>query len=76
MQQEITKSPVIGKDERINIAITRDLHYLVALEAIKRRLRVKDLVVHFLIQGLAGLGVDVSELTPEVEQGSGTEEAA
>ncbi|MCA0387950.1 MAG: hypothetical protein LCH52_05590 [Bacteroidetes bacterium] len=68
MQTEITKSSSLTKDSRIQVAISRELHYLVSVEAAKRRLKVKDLITHFLEAGLSQLGVETSVLKGEVEQ--------
>lgn len=67
MQTQITKSPSITKDSRIQVAISRDLHYLLAIEAAKRRLKVKDMITHFCESGLQNLGVDVSGVVEEPE---------
>ncbi len=68
MHAQITKSPPITALSRKYVTISPDLHYLVMVEAAKRRLKVKDIMNHFVIQGLSGLGVDVSGVLVEEEQ--------
>ncbi len=68
MHTQITKSPPITAMSRKQVTISPDLHYLVMVEAAKRRLKVKDLMNHFVLTGLVSLGVDVSGIMPEEEQ--------
>lgn len=68
MQVEITKSLALRRDERVTVSISKELHHLLAVEAAKRRLKVKDLITHFLEAGLSQLGVETSVLKGEVEQ--------
>jgi len=68
MQTEITKSSSLTKESRIQVAIGRELHYLLSIEAAKRRLKVKDIITHFCSTGLQNLGVDVSGIEQEVKE--------
>lgn len=76
MAEQISKSRTIAFKDRSQVIIHRDLYALLAIEAIKRRLKVKDLLTHFVMKGLADLGVDVSAFQGEDEQPAQAKEVA
>ena len=67
MQAEITKSLILRPGERVTVSMSKELHHLMAVEAAKRRLKVKDMIHHFCSTGLQNLGVDVSAVVEEKE---------
>ena len=68
MQVEITKSLTLRPNERVTVSISKEQHHLMAVEAAKRRLKVKDLLSYFITTGLQNLGVDVSGIEQEVKE--------
>jgi len=67
MIAQITKSPAIALKDRSQVIIHRDLHFLIAMEAAKQRVKPKDMITHFCESGLQNLGVDVSGVVEEPE---------